>query len=402
MVKVMKNGFRYVLTSKQSNMISMKLLVLAGSKYDVNSGTAHLCEHLLFAGNNKDRMIEIENKGGILNAITSKEFTSIDLSITKEYFQESLKFFSEILLSFKVDDRELKEEKLVVMREIFQNSSKLNDWYSILLNEGCTGGTYSRASIGSAEGIMAITKEEVMDYYMRYFITNKMIFIVTGDIDEKDCSLNVEHAFKEIRSLELANNYEEKNEIVLKDKEIRLPIKSKNTHYVVAFLIKNTSYQDRAQLELLRIILFSSMYSVSKMFQKIRVEKKYQYSWKDTLQLGTNSGFIAMMGKASKEKIENIKSEINDVIDMFIENGVEEKDFEIGKRILMTRILNNTDSNNGLNNFIGTYVVTTNEIKESVNIVENYLNILKRITIEEFSKSVNEYLKTGRVWILYE
>ncbi len=402
MVKVMKNGFRYVLTARQSNMISMKLLVLGGSKYDVNSGTAHLCEHLLFAGNNKNRMREIENKGGIVNAITSKEFTSIDLNITKEYFHESLKFFRDIILDFKVDDIGLKEEKVVLMREIFQNSSKLNDWYSILLNEGSNGSTNSRSSIGSAEGIIAISKEEVIDYYVKHFVANKMVFIVTGDIDEKDYSLKIEQIFKGIPSIEISNIEEEKNQIVLKDKEITVPIKSQNTHYVVAFIINNPSYQERVQLELLRIVLFSSMYSVSRMYKRIREENKYQYSWKDTLQLGTNTGFISMMGKISKEEIGNLKNEINNVIDNFIENGIMEKEFKISKRILMTRILNNTDSNNGLNNFIGTYIVTTNKIEESEYIVANYLNILKDLTVGEFMKVVNKYLNNGKVWILYE
>lgn len=95
---------------------------------DSNINTAHIIEHLIFHGHKKFNQVEllreIEDIGGIINASTSIEYTSIYLRIHKSKVLFAVKLIVDTIFSFSIDlEHFLLEEKIVEVEQKHLNKN---------------------------------------------------------------------------------------------------------------------------------------------------------------------------------------------------------------------------------------------------------------------------------------
>lgn len=121
------NGVRVVTESlPHVRSISMGIWIRAGSRFEDagRNGISHFIEHMLFKGTERRSAYsiarEVDSVGGVLNAFTSKEMTSIYCKVTDENLDLAADLLADIFLNASFPEEEIEREKQVVCQEILQ------------------------------------------------------------------------------------------------------------------------------------------------------------------------------------------------------------------------------------------------------------------------------------------
>ncbi len=398
MIKKLENGLNVVLTQKPNTYtVAIKMTIFSGSRFDGDKpGMAHLAEHTMCSCS-KEVLNSIENAGGEINVLTSKEFICFDVVICKDKYKQALEYLYQIIANFNVEEQILEDDKKTVLCEILEKKNKVNHWHELLTDEISRDHPYSSPSIGTIEGINSINLKDLQDYSNRYLNGRCITLIVTG-------SINCEESFKTIESifgrLSSGNSIVRPYELIKVEegyKFIDISIKMPFIHYVLGFPAVNVSQKERILFDLLRVIVFANEFTISRAYKVLRENNKFQYSWNSILQMGPDMGFLAVTGKALPDKFEAIQKLLDSIVDDLIKEKISEIDLEMGKEILLGRTMNKIDNNIGMNNFILMSILS----ESNEHSFENYCELVSSLTKKDMDELIDSNIKKWRLWITY-
>src|SRR5213592_3063579 len=187
---ILKNGLTVIVREQQAvPLASITTFVKAGyfDEDDRISGISHVIEHMFFKGTSKRPVGEIARQtqalGGYLNAYTYYDRTVYHTEVPAENMKQALEIQADALWNSVYDANELKKEIEVVLQE---NNRKLDNpaavasekLYSVAFEQH----RMRRWRIGTPEGLRALTRDDVVGYYNRYYQPSNIILAVVGDI----------------------------------------------------------------------------------------------------------------------------------------------------------------------------------------------------------------------------
>lgn len=165
------------------------VIINAGSRDEVPAehGLAHFIEHMLFKGTEKRKAYHIlsrlEDRGGELNAYTTKEETAIHASFLKEDYPVALEIIGDVLFHSTFPEKEIEKEKDVVIEEI--NSYKdspseliFDDFEELIFRDAPIG----HSVLGTDESVRAFDRRSIMDFIEKNYLTGQMVLCSTGNI----------------------------------------------------------------------------------------------------------------------------------------------------------------------------------------------------------------------------
>ena len=188
---VLPNGLRIVhLQDKATQMVALNLLYDVGAKDEspTKTGFAHLFEHLMFSGskNIPDFDLPLQRAGGENNAWTNNDITNYYLTLPKQNVEIGFWLESDRMLGLLLNSKNIKTQKGVVIEEFKQRN--LNQPYGdvghLVRDLAYKVHPYKWPTIGlDVNHIKEATKEDVIDFYNRFYTPNNAILAVTGNID---------------------------------------------------------------------------------------------------------------------------------------------------------------------------------------------------------------------------
>ncbi len=185
-IKHLENGFKVLLQKLDTApLIAMQLWIPFGStsETDREAGVAHFLEHLTFRS--KDIAKRVEAVGGDINAYTSFDKTVYHLTVPKEHYLVGLAVLQDILFRTVFEDKSFNEEKKVILEEMkrsYDNPQKM--LYNLFFQTALPDHPAGRPVIGYEKTITEITKEEVADFYNRFYNPKTAFLVVAGDIED--------------------------------------------------------------------------------------------------------------------------------------------------------------------------------------------------------------------------
>jgi predicted Zn-dependent peptidase len=190
----LSNGFEVVLIENHQNpVISCVVTVKAGSSYEdfTNSGVSHMLEHLLFNGTEKrtqEKLYkEIDFYGIYNNAHTDTDYTNYIVLAEKSNIEKALDIQSDMLFNSTFPKDKFEKEKGIIINEIVRDTSEPSSLENEFFNLRFFYGTpYNLPAIGIPETIKNMTREQVKEYYERYYVPNNMTAIIMGDFNSKE------------------------------------------------------------------------------------------------------------------------------------------------------------------------------------------------------------------------
>ncbi len=170
-------------------VISIQIWVGSGSIHEnefLGAGLSHYVEHMIFKGTPTRKPGEIARSihdlGGNLNAYTSLDRTVFHTDLPSRHWRAGLDILSDAVLHPAFPESEWEKEKDVILREI----SMGRDNPDRMLNErmwstAFTVHPYRIPVIGYADVFKTITRENLVNFYTRRYVTDNMIVSIVGD-----------------------------------------------------------------------------------------------------------------------------------------------------------------------------------------------------------------------------
>ena len=197
------NGQTVIIKEVRSNpIVTLDTWIKTGSvnEDDKNNGVSHFLEHLFFKGSTNRAPGEfdkiLESKGAITNAATSKDFTHYYVTIPSNYFELAMELHADMLLNPLVPRKELEKERKVVIEEIAKDETNpRNVLYENLVSMLYTTHPYKRKVIGTRDIISTIPRDEILEYYNKFYAPANMITVIVGDVDTEKALELVKKSF---------------------------------------------------------------------------------------------------------------------------------------------------------------------------------------------------------------
>ncbi|HKS27002.1 MAG TPA: insulinase family protein [Pyrinomonadaceae bacterium] len=236
----LQNGLRVIFHEDHSTpIVAVNVWYHVGSKNEVpgRTGFAHLFEHMMFQGSlhhNNDYFVPLQEAGGTLNGSTNTDRTN--------YWEVVPSNFLELALWLESDRmgyllEALTEEKLANQRDVVKNEKRQNyDNRPYGLVGAKIAETiypkdhpYHWLTIGSLDDLTAATREDVSDFFRRYYTPNNASLVVAGDFNPKEARAMVEKYFgplkrgPEVKPLNITQPVIEKETRLTMEDRVSLP-----------------------------------------------------------------------------------------------------------------------------------------------------------------------------------
>ncbi len=278
-VYTFENGHKAILAYKKSPMINVSSWVKTGSINEnvENNGVSHFVEHLLFKGTTKypagcfDRTME--QKGGIINAATWKDYTFYYINIPKEHFNIALEMHADMIVDAQFPKEEIgskfdpagkepedKRERYVVIEEIRMGED--NNWRKVYKNLNSSmyeNHPYKREVIGTKEIIANISQEDIIRYYRTFYTPSNITTIVVGEFDEDKVVKLIQDnfKFKDNSDIEKCIPDNKEREIYIKNPKVVVDYAQINTGYIMIGALADSAknLKETIALDLLSTIL---------------------------------------------------------------------------------------------------------------------------------------------------
>ena len=415
-----ENGHRIVFAYKPGALINISSWVKTGSinENDQNNGISHFLEHLMFKGTSKHKAgyfdKTLESRGGIVNAATWKDYTFYYVTIPKgsdgTNFDTTLELHSDMMLDPIIPPEEIgapfdinnskvteKRERHVVIEEI--RMRKDQPWTKVYNDTNANmykNHPYRRDVIGNEQIISTVTREDVLNYYKEFYAPNNITTIVVGDMDSNEVLEKV------IKAFDFKGREKKANENFAHD----LP--TSETKYVNDFAKINTGFlmfgylaspaadiKTSTIFEIICVILGQGQ--SSRLYQNL-IEKQEKpvfnmistdyYHFKD-------GGNFFIQGNFKPEEKETAIKQIKEEIENLCENGISENELKKAKKKIKTGFAENSETVSEIAETIGFYMTVCDNLK----CVEEYINIIDKITAEDVKKVANDYLALNKAVI---
>lgn len=393
----LENGQTVIIKEVKSNpIVTLDTWIKTGSinENDNNNGVSHFLEHLFFKGSKNHAPGEfdklLETKGAITNAATSKDFTHYYITIPSKHFTEALSLHADMLLNPLIPRKELEMERKVVLEEIAKDeNSPTSAVYENLVNLMYTTHPYKRKVIGTRKNIGTIHRDEILDYYTKWYSPNNMVTVIVGDIDANTALNQIKQNFAKETQKSPKSVYAKEKPLTEQKRNIEY-LKAQTGYMLIGFRGVNINDKDSYALDVLATILGEGRTSV------------FYKNIKDKLQLAntisaSNSGFrddgiFYISATFNPEKQQRLENEIFEEIKNIQKNGVTDEQVSLAKNIIERDTYYARESISNIAQEIGYIMVTSGDIS----VYENYVDNIKKVTAQDVKNAANKYLGVNK------
>jgi zinc protease len=190
---VLKNGLTVIVREEHAvPLASITTHVKAGyfDEEDRLNGISHVVEHMFFKGTAQRPVGEIARQtralGGVLNGYTDYDRTVYYTVVPAANTLAALDIQADALLHPAFNPEELKREIEVVLQE---NNRKLDNPSALaverLYETAFTEHRMKRWRLGTADGLRALTADDVTAYYQKYYRPSNIVLAVVGAFDRE-------------------------------------------------------------------------------------------------------------------------------------------------------------------------------------------------------------------------
>lgn len=187
----LENGLELVvIANHRSPVVTHMIWYKAGAADEEpgHSGAAHLLEHLMFKGTKTRGPGEfsaiVSRNGGQENAFTSWDFTAYHQSVANDRLPLVMALEADRMTNLVLSEEQVASEKQVVLEERRQRVE--NDPGAMLgiYADGILffNHPYRRPIIGWENEIEALTREDILAFYRRWYAPNNAVLVVAGDV----------------------------------------------------------------------------------------------------------------------------------------------------------------------------------------------------------------------------
>lgn len=393
------NGMTVILEENHSaRVVTFQMFVRVGSadEDEKEAGIAHVFEHMLFKGTEKRKVGqiagEVEAAGGYINAYTSYDQTVFHLAVASRYFDTGLDIISDAIQRSSFDPGELKKELEVVLEELRMGEDDPGrKLYKNILSTAYTTHPYKRPVIGFADIVKGFTREQILDFFKKWYIPNNMTLVVVGDFDKNKALDAIKNSFKDFKP---GPDPHKPRPLEPPQKELRTTISEdeiEETHLGMAFHIPELSHPDTYAIDVLANIIGQG--ESSRLYQRLKEKEQLVHTISAYAMTPKEPGVFLITsnleGKNAKAAIEEVMKELYKIK----YEGVSPSELDKAKLNLESEFVYERETMEGRARQLGYFEVTAGDIAYE----KKYLDGIARVTSEDIKRIAAEYLKNDNL-----
>ena len=338
------------------------------------SGLAHFLEHLMFKGTAKNPEGKfsqtVATLGGQENAFTTLDYTGYFQRIAREHLETMMGFEADRMTGLVLSEDNVRPELKVVLEEYnmrVANSpdARLGEQIAAALY---LNNPYGRPVIGWRHEIEALTREDALAFYRRFYTPNNAVVVIAGDVTVDEVKALAEKTYAKVpRVVEVAPRVRPQEPtpvaprtVMLADPRVAQP--SMQRSYLVPSYTR--SRNDAAALEVLAHILGSG--ATSRLYRALVVDQRvatnaggfYQGSALDDTRFGVYA--VPQPGIP----FATVEAAIDDVIATVIEKGVDAEELDRAKTRMIADAVYAQDNQAALARWYGVALTTGSTVED--------------------------------------
>lgn len=367
------------------------------------SGVAHFLEHLMFKGTETIPPGELSKivarNGGQDNAFTSSDYTAYFQRVAVDRLPLVMEMEADRMENLVLTDAEVMPERDVILEE---RRMRIDNNPRSILSEKMNQAMfpihpYGTPVIGWAEEIAALTTENAIAYYDRFYTPNNATLIVAGDISAAELRPLAEKYYGSIerraeppaRVRETSANPTGPLRVEYADERVHQPTLQR-LYRVPGYL--NAPGHDAQAMEILTTILGGS--ATSRMYRNMVVESQVAASagsWYSGAALDDGTlGVYAV--PAPGHTIEEVEEALNAELAAFLASPVTQEEVDRAAKLLMAEAIYARDSQEEMARIYGAVLATGG----TVNDVLGWPERLGKVTPEDVMAAARTYFDLNR------
>ncbi|MBO7300838.1 MAG: insulinase family protein [Tidjanibacter sp.] len=311
-------------------------------------GVAHLLEHTLFKGTEKRKAWQVncrlENRGGEINAFTTKEETVVHATVMRRDFGKAVELIDDIIFHSTFPFAEIEKEKEVIYDEInmYKDSpeERIYDDFEDLLFAGSELG---HNILGRKQTISKLQNYHIQSFVERNYTTDRMVFAVIGNISPK--------IFVAVVERYLGGEKATSREVERSVPEVvgRFDVtKSHPSHHQVRCVMGARAYSlnDKRRLALILMTnILGGPSATSRLNVALRERNALTYCVEALYTPLSDSGMLTIYFSCEKEKLEQCRSVIANEIERMMNEPMTARGLAVAKRQLIGQFAISAENN---------------------------------------------------------
>jgi zinc protease len=367
------------------------------------TGLAHFLEHLMFKGTKKHPMGEfsqtVSTIGGQENAFTTSDYTAYFQRTAREHLKTLMDFESDRMTGLVLTEDVVRPELAVVLEE--QNMRIANNPGARLeiqmdgalyLNQ-----PYHHPVIGWRNEIEALTRDDALDFYRRFYTPNNAVLVVAGDVTAEEVKALAEATYGKVKPVaEIGPRMrpqepvpEAPRTVTLSDSRVAQP--SLQRFYLVPSY-RTAKPTEAEALDVLAHVLGHG--SNSRLYQELVVERG--------LAVNAGAGYEGTSLDATKLRVSaapkpgtslvQLEDAVDSVIAEVVENGVSADELERSKSRMIADAIYAQDNQSTLARWYGTALTTGASVED----VQNWPDRIRAVTAEQVQDAARRWFDKRR------
>ncbi|MEE2878033.1 MAG: pitrilysin family protein, partial [Pseudomonadota bacterium] len=171
------------------------------------SGIAHLFEHVMFKETDdigpEEFTTIVQRNGGQLNAFTSWDYTAYYERVAKQHLKKMMELEAERMTDLIINDDP--EGPFISERDVVKEErrQRIDNNPGVILQEQVLGALYQDhpyniTVIGKMEEVGALTPEDGLEFYKKWYTPSEAILIVAGDVTPEEVRAMAEEVYGQI------------------------------------------------------------------------------------------------------------------------------------------------------------------------------------------------------------
>src|SRR5918994_2736798 len=328
------NGVRIVTERMpEARSVSLGVWVGVGGRDEpaTLAGASHFLEHLVFKGTStrSARQIAeaIDAVGGEMNAFTNREHTAYYTRLPAERADLGFDILGDVLTDPAFRPPEVDAERHVILEEILMNLDMPEDHVHTLLAEALfPGHPLGREVLGTRETVEAATRDEIADFFARWYRPRNLAVVAAGDLDHD----RVVAAFEgSLGGLSGGERPERTAQEAAVEPQAVLDDPTEQVHVAMGWRGVDHFDDDRYALTVANQILGGGM--SSRLFQEVREQRGLCYSVYSWASTYVDSGTAGIYAGTAPSRVGELLSVVDDEIAKLVASGVTESELAVAK-----------------------------------------------------------------------
>jgi len=388
---ILKNGVAvYAVNAGAEEVLSIEWVFFAGNWYEEQNLVAATANFLLRNGTSSKTAFQInehfEYYGSYLNRACYNETSSITLHCLTKHVNELLPVVKELITDSVLPQNELDIYKQNMKQKLKVNLKKSDFVAGRMIDVHLYGEKHPYGKFTRLEDFDVLSREQLVDFYKKYYQQGKLIMFVAGKLPSDLESLLNNHFG------DLPNNNINENPIIpepSKDRKFRI---TNDKAGVQGSIRLARQFPNRHHPDFIKTMVLNTLFGGffgSRLMSNIREDKGYTYGIHSYLLNHIHESGWLISTEAGKDVCEATIEEVYKEMKLLREELVDEEELLLVRNYMMGSILGDLD---GPFQIIARWKnIILNNLDEKY--FYDSINIIKTITAEELQSLARKYLQ---------